>query len=751
MYTKTINYQLKLFLCLFLFATVFSFQSKAQLCNPDFDAYKSGLYTEFYNKTAGQLPGLGWYNWDFGDGSHAEFSNDKNVWHYYQNPGTYTVCLTDSFCSGPNRTTCKQITLSTTKVLTAMMNITPNTSGLYTFEDVSSPQGSVSRRFWNIGGEQFVEGAATKQHQFKKPGVYQVCLAVYDTAGNFDYYCDAINVELSNYCYAQFEYNYFSGTDIAFDNQSFSTDPNVTYTWDFGDNNSSNQVEPRHVYANQGLYEVKLIMGGTCQDTFVSYVKTFDTTECNVRFEATITNQKVNFVIFDNNPSPFGYYSFDFGDNTQSWETMGNSINHTYQDTGTYTVCVTAESSTCPIHISYCEQVRITSIVPICEVDFKTYSVDNTLYLFLSNTSSGTNGTKQVSIDWGDGNTYTGLDSIYFSHTYASPGIYFVGLVYSVGGQCADTASQLVGVGATQKLSGTVMAGSSPAVGAGVLIYAYEPISGTLNFYNYSITNDSGKYEIELVPGYYLVQANFAFDPLQNQNFIPTYYPSAINWDDALVVTLLGPRDDINIQLKTFEDIGNGFGSISGKVIYGNGNKNQTGDISYGTPVNKMLIYLLNEKGNVLSYTHSHSDGSYEFKNLPEGNYKVWGEMAGKVTIAPQVNIATTNTDFGNVDIIVGKNFVSTGLNDNMDLLKESLMVFPNPTQDQVMIQFANRMVQIENIQIFNISGALIKEVNKNEISPDGAVDVNDLQSGFYFIRVLTNNGKQFNSKLQKL
>ena len=189
----------------------------------------------------------------------------------------------------------------------------------------------------------------------------------------------------------------------------------------------------------------------------------------------------------------------------------------------------------------------------------------------------------------------------------------------------------------------------------------------------------------------------------------------------------------------------------SGKVIYGNGNKNQTGDISYGTPVNKMLIYLLNEKGNVLSYTHSHSDGSYEFKNLPEGNYKVWGEMAGKVTIAPQVNIATTNTDFGNVDIIVGKNFVSTGLNDNMDLLKESLMVFPNPTQDQVMIQFANRMVQIENIQIFNISGALIKEVNKNEISSDGAVDVNDLQSGFYFIRVLTNNGKQFNSKLQKL
>jgi PKD repeat protein len=742
---------MKFFVWLFVMANIFSFQSKAQFCNPEFDAYKSGLYVELYNKSANQLPGIGWYNWNFGDGTIAEFSNEQTVWHNYPNPGTYTICLTDSFCSGSNRTSCQQITISSTKALTATMNIIPDSSGLYTFQDVSTPQGSIFRRFWSFGDEQLKEGTTNEQHQFKKPGVYNVCLAVYDTAKNFDYYCEDINVVLNNYCYAQYAYKYYSGTEIGFNNLSFSTDLNVSYTWDFGDNTTSTLKDPNHVYVNQGLYEVKLILNGACKDTFVTQIPTYDSTICNIRFTPTVTNQKVNFVVFDNNPSPFAYYTFDFGDGTQSWETMGNSINHIYQDTGLYTVCITAELGTCPIPISYCEQVRISTIVPICEVAFKSYSVDNKLYLFVSNSSSGATGTREVSIDWGDGNSYNGLDSIYFTHTYANSGIYFVGLIYTIGGQCADTVSQLIGVGATQKLSGKVFAGNNPANYAGVLIYAYEPVSGTLNYYHYTSTNDSGYYEVDLVPGYYLVQANFAFDPINNSSYLPTYYPSELNWDDALVVTLLGPRDDIDIQLKSFEELGNGFGNVSGKVYYGAGNKNETGDISYGTPVNKMLVYLLNDKGNVLSYTHSHSDGTYSFKNLPEGTYTIWGEMAGRVTLAPQVSIGSTSTDFGKIDIIVSKNFVSTGVNENMDLLKQSLKVFPNPAQDKVMVQFANRTAQIENIQIFDISGALIKEVNKNKIELDGAVDINGLQSGFYFIRVETTDGKQFNNKLQKL
>jgi hypothetical protein len=125
--------------------------------------------------------------------------------------------------------------------------------------------------------------------------------------------------------------------------------------------------------------------------------------------------------------------------------------------------------------------------------------------------------------------------------------------------------------------------------------------------------------------------------------------------------------------------------------------------------------------------------------------------MAGRVTLAPEVGIATTNTDFSKIDIIVGKNFVSTGINDNMDLLKESLMVFPNPAQDKVMIQFANKTAQIENIEIFDISGSLVKQFSKAEIDIDGSVDINNLQSGLYMIRVGTSDGKQFNNKLQKL
>lgn len=727
------------------------FQSNAQSCNPEFDYYKSGLIAEFRNESIGEVPGMGWYNWDFGDGTGLQFAHEKVNYHAYQSPGVYNVCLTDSFCNGSNRTTCKQITISASKVINASFSYVNDSNGNYTFINTSTHSGKVAKQLWAIVDGYYFEAGDSVKYKFKNPGTYLVCIAVYDSLNNYDYYCETIQVEMSNYCFAMFEEAYYSGTDLAFTNQSFSTDANASYTWDFGDNTSSTDFSPRHVYASPGVYEVKLKLNGLCKDTFVTYVQTFDTTNCAVRFEASVNNQKVSFVVYDNSTNPLNLYSFDFGDGNSTWETFGNTINHIYKDTGTYKVCVLAQGGSCPIPLLYCQPVKITSLIPICKASFTTGNIDNTLYLYTSNSSSGSTGAATVSINWGDGNFYTGPDSIYFSHTYANAGIYFVSLTYSVGSQCADSLSLLVGVGPTQKLSGKVFAGNAPANYSGVIAYAYEPVSGTLNFYSYTQTNDSGYYEFDLVPGYYLVQANFAFDPFNNSTYMPTYYPSELNWDDALVVTLLGPRDDINIQLKTFEDIGNGFGSISGKVIYGNGNKNETGDISYGTPVNKMLIYLLNEKGDVLSYTHSHSDGTYQFKNLPEGNYKVWGEMAGKVTIAPQVNIATTNTDFGNVDIIVSKNFVSTGLRDQTESIQASLKVFPNPVEEKVMVQFANRTAEVESIQIYDISGVLVKTINAGEIEEDSSIDVSTLQSGIYFLRVFSTEGKLYNSKLQKL
>lgn len=56
-----------------------------------------------------------------------------------------------------------------------------------------------------------------------------------------------------------------------------TTQPGIRFLWDFGDNNSSGQVNPRHAYAQDGDYPVKLkiITGSPCTDDSVSYLVSF--------------------------------------------------------------------------------------------------------------------------------------------------------------------------------------------------------------------------------------------------------------------------------------------------------------------------------------------------------------------------------------------------------------------------------------------------------------------------------------------
>ena len=57
----------------------------------------------------------------------------------------------------------------------------------------------------------------------------------------------------ANFGYAQLSpSNYL---EVTFSNTSISA---TTYLWDFGDGNSSLELEPVHVYAAQGTYTVKL-------------------------------------------------------------------------------------------------------------------------------------------------------------------------------------------------------------------------------------------------------------------------------------------------------------------------------------------------------------------------------------------------------------------------------------------------------------------------------------------------------------
>jgi hypothetical protein len=77
--------------------------------------------------------------------------------------------------------------------------------------------------------------------------------------------------------------------------------------------------------------------------------------------------------------------------------------------------------------------------------------------------------------------------------------------------------------------------------------------------------------------------------------------------------------------------------------------------------------------------------------------------------------------------------YPTLGLGDNVQASK--LVVYPNPVSNQLYISSEDQ--KVKNVTIYSLSGAVVKNVSNNTES----VDVSDLASGNYVVRVVTENG----------
>jgi len=90
---------------------------------------------------------------------------------------------------------------------------------------------------------------------------------------------------------AQFSYVVSAGNTVAFTNSSTNA---TTYTWYFGDGNTSTATSPSHTYATGGTYMVELIAANTaCNDTSYMAVSTYPTKIENI-------NNPQDFIIAPN-------------------------------------------------------------------------------------------------------------------------------------------------------------------------------------------------------------------------------------------------------------------------------------------------------------------------------------------------------------------------------------------------------------------------------------------------------------------
>lgn len=210
-------------------------------------------------------------------------------------------------------------------------------------------------------------------YTFPGPGIYEVCANI--TGGGFTCNdCETIYIaeDSSNVTPGGCDASFYASTSaltgyfIPYGN-NFNTSPatgTVTYSWNFGDGSTSNEVYPYHTYNQAGIYSVCLAVfnGNTCADTLCQNVlipesNTIPTdSSCQAYF--VITQQSpFEVTVVNASTAVNALYSWTITGNGVSLTAEGTYPSITVQATGSYSLCLSVTGGNCSS--VYCDSLII--------------------------------------------------------------------------------------------------------------------------------------------------------------------------------------------------------------------------------------------------------------------------------------------------------------------------------------------------------------------------------------------------------
>jgi PKD repeat protein len=216
------------------------------------------------------------WDWDFGDGS--AHSSQQNPIHEYAGAGDHTVTLTVSGpCGSDSETKTNYIHVGPTLIADFYGDSTSGCVPLtVNFTDQST--GEIATWDWDFGDGTPHSSEQNPTHVYDDPGDYKVKLIITGPCGSVtEIKTDCIHVDRAPA--ADFYVDRGAGTaplTVSFYDQSIG---DVTsWDWDFGDGTPhSNEQNPLHEYATEGLYTVSLTVTGPCgsdTETKADYIET---------------------------------------------------------------------------------------------------------------------------------------------------------------------------------------------------------------------------------------------------------------------------------------------------------------------------------------------------------------------------------------------------------------------------------------------------------------------------------------------
>jgi PKD repeat protein len=293
------------------------------------------------------------WNWDFGDGSTSQ---DYNPSHTYTHSGNYDVSLQaniyiyDDLISTtiPVDTIKSEVFVKQDYIIIAgelMANFDSDKREGYAplevkFTDVSS--GEPESWLWNFGDGE-TSTVKNPTHVYDSVGVFSVSLTIKkDETENTKTITNMIKVLQA--LQADFSANPRKGDsplNVQFTDESIGVPAANSWSWQFGDGGTSDKQNPMHIYANDGVYEVTLLVGNgerTDSETKTAYIKVGQPSDLKADFtaEPRTGDSPLSVQFTDISSGSPIQWVWDFGDGTIINREQNPS--HIYENSGTFSV-----------------------------------------------------------------------------------------------------------------------------------------------------------------------------------------------------------------------------------------------------------------------------------------------------------------------------------------------------------------------------------------------------------------------------
>ena len=207
------------------------------------------------------------YEWDFGNGEVSTKAQPSIV---YSKAGTYSIQLVAKAANGKADTLkmLNAIKVNELPVIDFTFSLNSQCLSKHVIDFTNNSSSSYSY-LWDFGDGN-TSTSKNPSHQYADSGIYFIKLIANDSLGCTNLKTSADSIHIVKGPQSSFNVDSRIGCDtnqlFQFNNSSSNAS---SYSWSFGDGESSSELNPSHQYSDTGMYSIQLISTDTngCSDT----------------------------------------------------------------------------------------------------------------------------------------------------------------------------------------------------------------------------------------------------------------------------------------------------------------------------------------------------------------------------------------------------------------------------------------------------------------------------------------------------